>query len=228
MKDESPGDQVDARVGLIALTVFFLVWSLRATVFYFIDDAISDGFSRSLYSIGVKFVLWVVPALFFVRWQRREPALCYLGLSISPNVREWGLAALATALYMGAVMGLELSLVNKTFHPALPAALSLIFLAASALIEEIFFRGLILHALSEHFRGVSANLMASVLFVSVHWPHWLWSRGFGAGVLADSVGVFFASLLFGWIYLRTRSIWPCFAAHVANNIVAGLLIVSVS
>jgi membrane protease YdiL (CAAX protease family) len=32
------------------------------------------------------------------------------------------------------------------------------------------------------------------------------------------------SLLFGVLYLRTRSIWPCFLAHVVNNLFSGWLV----
>lgn len=224
MKREVP--KSDGHMGLVALVAFYLVWSLRATIFYFIDESIASDAWRTIYSTAVKAALWVGPAWVYVRWIRQTPALPYLGISVVPTLREWGNAALTTLLYLGTVVGLEVMFGGKSFHPSVPAAFAFSFLAASALIEEILFRGLVLQELSRHFRGVPANIVASLLFVGVHWPHWLWSRGLSAGVLADSVGVLLASLLFGWLYLRTRSIWPCFMAHVANNVVAGFLVVA--
>lgn len=212
-------------VALIALAVFFLVWGLRATVFYFIDEAFPAGVPRFLYSTAMKFGLWVVPAMVFVRLVRQRPALPYLGLTGRVPLREWGIAGLITAAYMGTVIALKVSLGGKSFVPSWPTVLSVIFLASSCLIEEILFRGLILHELAERLRGLPANLIASLLFVGVHWPHWLWSRGLDSGVVADSVGVFLVSVLFGVVYLRTRSIWPCFIAHVVNNLVSGWLVV---
>lgn len=226
MKDEARGTaaRADFPVAPVALAVFFVIWSLRATVFYAIDESITSDVWRTIYSTAVKATLWIGPAWAYARWLRQTPVLRYLGLSVAPVRREWGIAALATLLYLGTVVGLEVTLDGKFFHPSAPTAFALTFLAASALIEEIFFRGLVLQELSRHVRGVPANLITSLLFVSVHWPHWLWSRGLSAGVFADSVGVILASLLFGWLYLRTRSIWPCFMAHVANNVVAGFLV----
>lgn len=214
----------ESRVGLVALVAFYVVWSLRATVFYFIDESITSDFWRTMYSTAIKTVLWVGPAWAYVRWLRRAPVLKFLGLSVSPSRREWGIAVLVMTLYMGTIVALEVSLGGKSFHPSWPAPFAFFFLSASAFVEEIFFRGLVLQELSRHVRGVPAIIITSLLFVAVHWPHWLWSRGLSAGVFADSVGVFLASLLFGWLYLRTRSIWPCFMAHVANNAVAGFLV----
>lgn len=222
--DPKSGVFPGASVGLVALLAFFFVWSLRATYFYFIDESIASDIWRSVYSTSVKCALWVLPAIAFVGWLRRVSPWKYLGIAVIPTFREWGIAALATSLFLGTIVALEVAFGGKAFQTAMPAAFAFSMLAASALIEEILFRGLVLRELTEHFHNVTANLIASLLFVAVHWPHWLWSRGFSAGVIADSAGVFFASLLFGWIYLRTRSIWPCFMAHVANNVVAGFLV----
>lgn len=226
--DAKPGVFPDAIVCLLAILGFFVIWSLRATLFYFVDESIASDTWRSVYSTSVKFALWVLPTFAFVWWVRRAPALRFLGIANFPSGREWGIAALSTSLYLGIVVALEMTFGGKTFQPSPPAVLGFVLLAASALIEEILFRGLVLRELSGRFRGVTANFVASLLFVGVHWPHWFWSRGLSAGVLADSMGVFLASLLFGWLYLRTRSVWPCFMAHVANNVVAGFLVVSSS
>ena len=226
--DAKSGICPNARVCFVALAAFYVVWSLRATVFYFIDESIASDAWRSIYSTSIKFVLWVLPAIAFIGCFRRASALKYLGIAHFPSGREWGIAALATSLFLGTVVALELTFGGKTFQPSPPAVQAFVLLAASALIEEILFRGLVMRELSGPFHGVMANLITSLLFGGVHWPHWLWSQGLNAGVLADSVGVLLASLLFGWIYLRARSIWPCFAAHVANNVVAGFLVVSSS
>ena len=47
-----------------------------------------------------------------------------------------------------------------------------------------------------------------------------------AGVHVNPVQVVFATfmgLLLGWIYLRTGSLWPCIALHIANNSTAVLM-----
>ena len=44
-------------------------------------------------------------------------------------------------------------------------------------------------------------------------------------VLANTASVFLVSLVVGWLYLRTLSIWPPVLAHIANNLAATLLVV---
>lgn len=230
MKDEvaRSAERSDRVIGLAAPAAFFVLWSLRATVLYFIDESISSDLWRTTYSSAVKAALWLGPAFAYVWWIRRAPALNYLGVSAKASAREWGVAAGATLLFLGAVVTFEVLLGGKTVQISSPAAFALLFLAISALIEELLFRGLVLHELSRDFQHVTANVITALLFAGVHWPYWLWSRGLGVGLIADSVGVFLASLLFGWIYLRTRSIWPCYVAHVANNVVAGFLVATSS
>lgn len=210
--------------GLIALIAFLIVWALRATVLYRIDEAIPGGVPRSLYATGVKFALWVVPAWCFARWVRRQPPLTYLGIATMPPARAWGIATLMTAVYMAAVISMELAVAGKSLAPTWTGMLPLAFLAASCFIEEILFRGLILRELDARWHGALANVGCSLLFVGVHLPYWFYSRGLGASVIADGIGVFLVSLLFGAIYLRTRSVWPCFVAHVLNNLISSWLV----
>ena len=68
-----------------------------------------------------------------------------------------------------------------------------------------------------------ANLLTSLLFVGVHLPYWLTHEGFTINVLTNSVGVFIFSLVAGWLYLRSASLWPPTLAHIANNFVSALL-----
>jgi membrane protease YdiL (CAAX protease family) len=42
-------------------------------------------------------------------------------------------------------------------------------------------------------------------------------------LLTHTAGVFIFSLLAGWLYLDSSSIWPPTVAHIANNCVAALL-----
>jgi len=211
-------------LGLVCLAAFFVVWALRATVLYGIDEALASGVPRSLYSTVVKAVIWVAPAVLYAKYVRRENAWRYLGISRGASAREWGMAALFAGVYLGAVVLLEVSLGGKVLQPTVPTLVAGLFLVSSCFIEEVLFRGAVLHGFAEHMRGWYANLITSVLFVGVHWPYWLWSRGLSGGVVADSVGVFLVSLLFGVLFLRTRSIWPCVVAHGANNVVAGWLV----
>jgi membrane protease YdiL (CAAX protease family) len=66
-------------------------------------------------------------------------------------------------------------------------------------------------------------LLTSLLFVAIHLPFWLSHGGLSATMLTNTGGVFAFSLLAGWLYLDSSSIWPSTLAHIANNCVAALL-----
>ena len=66
------------------LAVFFVVWSLRATVFHAVDASITSPVSRAAYSSLVKLVLWVLPAAAFARVLRKTPPRVTSGFSVWP------------------------------------------------------------------------------------------------------------------------------------------------
>ena len=79
---------------------------------------------------------------------------------------------------------------------------------AGPLVEELFFRGFILTALVGPMGRLRAAAVASILFAAGH---------VDLGVM---VPFFVSGMLLSWLYLRTRSIWPPFLAHAAQNLLA--------
>jgi membrane protease YdiL (CAAX protease family) len=78
------------------------------------------------------------------------------------------------------------------------------------LTEEVMFRGLILRAFLQRFRGGLAFLLSSMLFGAVHLNPWQFVSAFALG------------LMFAWWYARTRSLVPCLIGHaLANAMVVG-------
>ena len=76
--------------------------------------------------------------------------------------------------------------------------------------EEVMFRGLILRAFLQRFRGGVAFLLSSILFGLVHLNPWQFVSAFALG------------LMFAWYYARTRSLVPCLTGHpLANALVVG-------
>ncbi|MCP3143406.1 CPBP family intramembrane metalloprotease [Pyxidicoccus sp. QH1ED-7-1] len=83
---------------------------------------------------------------------------------------------------------------------------------AAPLCEEFFFRGIFQKGLTpaRPASPVRALVISSVVFSAFH----LDPVGFVARV---ELG-----LLFGWLYLRTGSLWPSIGAHAANNAVSSV------
>lgn len=78
------------------------------------------------------------------------------------------------------------------------------------LVEELVFRGLLYGYVEGRFGGMAALIVSSLAFAAAHVePIHV--------ALVLPVGV-----LLGWTRMRTGSLWPAIAAHVANNTVAVL------
>jgi membrane protease YdiL (CAAX protease family) len=216
-----------ARKLLLFVVCLFAIWSVRATLLYAIDESIAPEGLRTVYSVTVKLILWTLPAFGYVHWVRRAPPIRYLGISVMPSARKWLKYLVVIGLFLGAQVVFETvaggkvpSLAGISVSITLPGVLSLV---VAPFLEELLFRGLLLHELAELMPRWVANLLSSLLFAGIHLPFWLSHGGVSGALLANTAGVFVFSLLAGWLYLDSSSIWPPTVAHIANNCVAALL-----
>ncbi|WP_426751780.1 CPBP family intramembrane glutamic endopeptidase [Myxococcus sp. Y35] len=105
---------------------------------------------------------------------------------------------------------------SRLFEEQTPVELALILAGvtvAAPLCEEFFFRGIFQRGISPAPPAPSLRplVISAVVFSAFH----LDPVGF---VARTELG-----LLFGWLYLRTGSLWPGIGAHAANNLVSSVL-----
>lgn len=126
-----------------------------------------------------------------------------IGLGGFVIVSEIGNCVVTVLPVPGFFLKLVESLGDRSAHPV-GAALLLVVAAPAA--EEIVFRGFILRGLLNH--GVAARtavLWSALLFGVMHLNPW------------QGVTAFFLGLIFGWVYLRTRSLALCMMLHAIQN-----------
>jgi hypothetical protein len=212
------------------LVAFFVLWTLRATLFYAVDESIISPTSRAAYSNLLKLVVWVFPAAAFAYVLRSAPPAKYLGLSVWPSRRNWLLCLSVTVVFLLVVTLVELAVGKKSFSTAglssLPIALWLLQLLLSPLLEELLFRGLVMKELLTLLPAYLANAVTSLLFVGVHLPYWLSHGGATRAMMTNAGGVFVFSVVACWLFSKTASIWPSTVAHVANNVLSSILVAS--
>jgi membrane protease YdiL (CAAX protease family) len=77
-------------------------------------------------------------------------------------------------------------------------------------IEEFFYRGLLLGWLKERIPVIPAMVVSALAFAAYHqnWDYLLSLFAFG--------------LILGWVFVRTKSLWPAVLAHGAYNLVIDL------
>ena len=93
-----------------------------------------------------------------------------------------------------------------------PAADFLAAVVVAPLIEEAVYRGFILGGLLRRYSAPTAILVSAVLFALAHLNPYQFVTAFSGG------------LLLGWIYVRTRSLWPCVILHALTNLKPTLVI----
>jgi uncharacterized protein len=90
-----------------------------------------------------------------------------------------------------------------TQDQALPALVLLTVIAP--LTEEFVCRGWLMPALLDRWRPARAIALTALIFGLMHLNPWQFFYAFYLGAWL------------GWVYVRTRSVWPCVAGHAVNN-----------
>lgn len=224
---KSNAKPLTTRAFVIYIATFFVAWSLRATVFIWVDEGITSGFGQNLYSNAVKFTLWVLPVFITLAALRMKP-LTYTKLTTRVNSRGLIVSALVVFVWLSLVVVGESFIQGKSIGVLLsqkaPAWLGILAgVSLSPIWEEIVFRGFFLNRLNESLSFWQANLISAFLFMLAHAPYWISKNGLSGPVIKDMVNVFLLGCLFGWVMKKTNSLWPAIGAHIANNFLSGLI-----
>lgn len=230
-------DRSRALLGLIA--VMFTLWTLWSTaVLPYLPPL--TGALHTAQSVLIRVVLWVVPCGFYLWKHKRARALHGLGLGPPPSL-ERGLAS--SSLVVVAALAVSVDVARKLNMPLADVWLELWRRGdfegfQTPFFEELVFRGVIFSELlnlsglssqaellpftSRIKRAWLANLGASLVFVGMHWPWWIFTEGLGVGLFVKSLPVFLLSLVLGVVFARAKSVWPCVVLHWLNNSLAQL------
>ena len=180
-------------------------------------------------AIAARVLLWGGPCLGYLLAVRQRPLLLPLGLGFPYGRRQLihvvlvpALAGFLLLLGTSQRMGLSfMGLCELLVAQAQPRLVAPVF-------EELVFRGVVVSEAVTIVRETSADLprlrrnfwavqlAAASLFMLVHWPYWLETRGFWA-TLQSSGPLFMTGLVLGVIFVGTRSVWVCVGLHWLNN-----------
>jgi len=99
---------------------------------------------------------------------------------------------------------------------SLPPAFILTQLLMVALPEEVFFRGYLQNKLGNDIKGV---IIVSLLFALGHFITLCLAGGHNIAICSQAVLTFFPSLVMGYLYLKTKTLWASIIFHFFANIV---------
>lgn len=84
----------------------------------------------------------------------------------------------------------------------------IVLIIVAPIVEETLFRGFILQSFLAKFGPKTASTVSAVIFALMHFEF-------------QSMGkIFVLGLILNWLFMRTKSVWPCIGFHVLNNAVA--------
>lgn len=86
-----------------------------------------------------------------------------------------------------------------------------VFIFIAPVVEEILFRGFIFQTLLNKFRPWIASAISAGIFALIHFEF-------------QSIGIIlFLALVLNWIFMRSKSLWPCIGFHILNNAIVFLV-----
>ena len=176
-------------ISLIFLMKYLISWSLAATVSAFLMLAIPFVLKNDMRDL---------------RWD--------------PRGVLWGFAVTIVILliYIAVLAGYGLYAGKSLTFNKLSYSFVLIQLLLVALPEEVFFRGYLQQKLGNTVKGVIA---VSLLFALAHFVTLCLGGGHGLSVCSQAVLTFFPSLVMGYLYMSTGTLWASIIFHFLANIV---------
>lgn len=202
----------NAGITLFGVNIVYMITAiLLVTIGYMLQMAdIYTGL------VLTELVIILGPAFLFVLFRKAGFREVFRIRKTSPGVM--GLCALITffaypvGLFLNLVGNLILSLFGELIPMPVPVAgnfselaLNLLVIALTAgVAEELFFRGLVLKGY-EAFGEKRAVLIAALLFGIFHFN------------IQNLIGPVFLGVIFGYMAIKTGSIFPAIAGHFINN-----------
>jgi len=204
------GDRFSPFLAYVA--TFHLLWIAWPVFVYPRLLAVGDRtLAYAALNISLRFLLWVVPVLAYLRYVDGVEPLNYLRLR-SHVARGLGVALVLTAInLLGSLARFgvpHVSLERVTWNSVLGTSFLVGF------IEEIPYRGFMLQKFAARTGFWPANLITSLLFLAVHLPGWL---ALGQLRAASMVSVFVLGVVLATAFRYADSLWAPILTHSAND-----------
>ena len=192
-----------------ALLCILALWALSG-IFVAVNyiPGISQGMATLLgYSGSFGVFLWMLLRLrrnFKLDWRGADVRIYFLLIPVT-------LAMLLINASLISLIPMPDSLVEMFEELMGSGWLSFITVAIAApLLEELIFRGVMLDSFLKRYSPAKAIILSSIIFGIAHANPWQFIAALNIGLIA------------GWLYYRTRSIWPGIVLHFINNASASL------
>lgn len=204
--------------------VFWVIWLIVQLVLNSPIEHHLTGWPEELALDATKLIVWVGAAVWLLHRAHPEELAISSHEQWQPNWRFtagyviWGAIVVYLLVEFWIVHhGLRLS---PTFIPQYWGRYFLVVGVA----EEFLFRGYFLNALLKKFSLTQANLIQALAFASLHIPRYLTTVPAMSPMtwVGNLITVTALGALFGWLYAKSRSLWPGIVVHMTWDILVTL------
>ncbi len=197
-------------LGVLAAVFFgsILVAGLVMAIVLFASGGAEPSGPILFTSYTVQFVLAVIGGIIWLHYRGGVKLRFGVRWSAGPTIL-WGVVLItATSLVLEPLLNLFPEHYLEKLDGLIGSggwAIAMTVVAAP-ILEEIFFRGLLLERLSRRWSATAAVMASAALFGAAHVP-----------ILPQMVNAFVIAVFMGYLYLVTRSLVPVIIIHAINN-----------
>jgi len=203
---------------VIYLIAFHAVWV--GYVYWIYPWMVSLGNTTLLYAlvnISFRLLVWVLPVFLYLRYFDHLDPIEYLKLK--QNWKRGIIISIILSIinFLGNMLRFgapHLSIESFTWNSVLGTSLLIGF------IEEIPYRGFILQKLDEQYGFWIANLLSSLLFLSIHLPGWISLHFFS---MENAIFVFLFGVVMAIIFKYGKSLWGSIVTHSLNDFITSVI-----
>lgn len=193
--------KLNIKIIILSYILFLLGWIIRVV---FMDFSGMNEYVSWLIRFLIHTAWWPLYAIFFIKRYTGDLKISWREMiTTKPSLKILIPLLVFTLLYQGCVffldssgLGLEMKLYDF-----------IITVLTVGFFEESIFRGWFLNAIACFTSERKANLISSLLFVLIHYPSWIFHGQDVCVIISLSIPMFGLSLLFGWSFRKSKSIW---------------------
>jgi membrane protease YdiL (CAAX protease family) len=189
------------------ITMAFMLIQISIAVFIMLFAETEKNLNLDfIHNLLFYLIIFIVPTILFISKVLHKNPITYLNLK-PKNIRPI-LIGLGICIFITLIFSITNKFQVKFYKVNL---LMLIGTVLAGLFEEIPFRGLYQTILKKRYGFVKANIITSLLFMSLH------VKLIIHGCIIELIMLFFIGLWLGYIYEKTECIWTPIMVHSTYN-----------
>lgn len=193
--------KLSIKIIIISYVIFLAGWIFRVTC---IDLTNFNEYVSWAIGFIIHIVWWQLFAFFFIKRYNADLKISYEEMvKTKPKLK-----ILLPLLVIAVVYNLSVYFLDRNGFSREMKLFDLIITTLTVgIFEESVFRGWFLNAMAHFTSEWKANLISSALFVFIHYPSWIVHGYDVVTIISNSVSIYILSLLFGWTFKKSKSIW---------------------